>query len=502
LSEIATGTFRGTYVVASSSASIIYVICRDYAGNEGSGNTGAFTVDTTEPSVLTLTPNLASVWQTATTNVAVTITTDVNATCKYDNDEAGTYGNMGNTFAGTSTTHTANIANTDGINSYYVLCQDANGVTMTQPVMLSWKGDINNPPVPVRDPSLSGKTYLTNSWLMWTTVNDGSGSGINYYTLQIDSTSTFTSPDVIATTTGFAYVLTADDKTALSGGINSWRVQAVDNAGNVSGYQGTDQTFILDNTNPTIDEKYPTNNATGTSVWSDIEFYFVEQMDTSLFTTTNVKLYKTSDLANAVPAYVYGIDVLTDNGTKETQLIITPTSTLEYATSYTVFIPAGTLKDLAGNSFAGLATTTNDYVFTTAAESYGSLTVNGINGVRSWGEIGGEWIEGWEWVMRITVPSNNYEFALKFSNWNSGSNSITVSSSTMRYWSEEIAGNAAGSEATPVYVTAANDYPDFVTLASDDGYEDGYQTNVHIQVKIPSTAAIGSYSASYGVSIP
>ena len=501
LADLNDNTYIGTAVVSADGTYDVYAVCQDIAGNEGADDNQNFVVDTTGPAITGVEPDPEDY---AITTQTITITSDEAISCYYATDDLktsvpGTGWTAFDTDQATVSPDATGITPVvEGTAQYYVKCEDVNGVEISDNIVITWFYDSTNPPIPERDLSLSGAKYLTNSQLKWDGGVD-TGSGIKYYTLQIASSTNFASPEVTATTSFSSYTLTAGNKTSLSEGANYWRVQSIDKAGRTSGYQGTDQTFILDKTAPTIDDYSPVDDATGTDSWPYIYLYFVEELDTSLITSSTVKLYKTTDLVTAVPAYVWAVNAIVDNGVKETYVEIDPVSRLEYATSYTVVID-GSLKDVSGNSFAGLAA--NDYVFTTAAQSYGSLTVNDINTVRSWGEIGGAWSEGWEWVINVTVPFNDLDLALKFSNWGSATNSITVSTSTMRYWSEEIAGVATGTESNPVYVTAANTYPAYMTLTSDgDTSMDGYQTNIHVQVKIPSTAALGSYSASYGVTI-
>ena len=71
----------------------------------------------------------------------------------------------------------------------------------------------------------------------------------------------------------------------------------------------------------------------------------------------------------------------------------------------------------------------------------------------------------------------------------------------MQYYFEQIPAGL-GSAAAPVAVSAANTYPEYVTInpASDvSASTPGIQTYVHVMVKIPSTTASGSYSTSYQV---
>lgn len=493
LSETAAGTFEGTYIVATDGAKTIYVRCRDYAGNEGTGNTGAFTVDTTEPSVLTIVPTISGGWEVGAT-VAATLTTDVNATCRYDTNEADAYADMDNLFAGGGgTTHTATIANTDGQNYYYVLCQDANGVTMTSPITVAWKGDITNPSAPVRVLPAEAAKYVTGTVMLWGASTDAA-SGIASYTLQIDTDVAFGSPLEIAGLTSSAYALTAGNITAITGGTNYWRVQAVDYSGRVSGYEAGNRTVVIDKTAPTVETYYIANAETGVNISSDIVFLFDEEMDISTFVAANVQLEKTS--APGVPVAIgeiVGSPHFTLEGVKKTELWFTPTANLAYNTEYTVVL-TNAIKDVSGNAFAGIAA--GDYTFTTAAQAMGSLGIDyPIIAIKQTGTPDNTYANGFEWVMRITLPVNQPNLSIQFADWTS----TLPTANNMQYYSEQIAAGV-GSAASPVPIAAANTYPANVAIGVDaDTSRDGIQTDIHIMLKIPAITPGGNHTTTFKV---
>jgi len=103
---------------------------------------------------------------------------------------------------------------------------------------------------------------------------------------------------------------------------------------------------------------------------------------------------------------------------------------------------------------------------------------------------------GWEWVIRVTLPTDQNSFALKFNDWVSGANTMAAGGN-MQYYSEQIA-DGTGSSASPIAITAANTYPSAVVISTDvDPTLDGIQTDIHVQVKIPTTTPAGSYSTSF-----
>ena len=114
------------------------------------------------------------------------------------------------------------------------------------------------------------------------------------------------------------------------------------------------------------------------------------------------------------------------------------------------------------------------------------------------GSADNTYAHGWEWLIRMTLPSDQNSFALKFNDWVSGANTLPVAGN-MEYYSEQIAAGT-GSSAAPVAITAANTYPANVTVTNDaDALLDGIQTDVHVRVKLPVSTPNGSYSTSYRV---
>jgi len=499
LSEIAGGTFQGTYIVAADNPYTIYVRCRDYAGNDGTDNTGVFTVATTEPSVLTITPTISLGWQTAA-NVTVTLTTDVNATCKYDNDETATFALMDNTIGvGGGTTHTTTIANTDGINYYYVLCQSTNGVTMTSPITVAWKGDINNPNIPVRILPVNGTKAIAGSAMMWSSPTDGSGSGIASYTLLIDSDATFAAPDItVAGLTSSAYVLTAGNITTLTGGTNYWRVQAIDNAGLVSGYDTTAQTMIIDKTAPTIEEFGPSDHAVGVAVNRYIFVLFNKVMDTNTCSNDFVHLLNTSDAdAEIVINEVECSSTFTLDGVEHTAMYVTPHDDLTPGDTYSLVIDAGSVKDISGNAFAGLAVDT--YLFTTTNEDLNALHVDDIsmNEAKRYATVDGGYNNGWEWNISLTVPTTAPRIRLKFSNFGT----IPANANVQYFSTQELGTHVDQAHAIEMI---GNDYPaatylTFDTTSDTQTGSTGYQVVVTVQVKIPAGTVPGSYAGQFQV---
>ncbi|MFA5013417.1 MAG: Ig-like domain-containing protein, partial [Candidatus Paceibacterota bacterium] len=504
LSETAAGVFAGTYIVPTDGAKTIYVICRDYAGNEGTDDTGAFTVATTEPSVTTIDPTISGGWETGA-NVTAALMTDVNATCKYDDDEAATFASMDNTFDGAgTTTHSKTIANVDGINSYYVLCQSADGVTMTSPITISWKGDINNPSTPTRALPANGGTYVTGSVMMWGGSTDGEGSGVASYTLQIDNDVAFGSPEINIVVNGTAYALSGANITALNGGTNYWRVQAVDNAARASGYEAGNRTIVIDKTAPTVEDFSPEDEDTGVDTSAEIYLLFSEEMDVSTFVDENVDLYASDGDGGWVAVdikEVYGTPYFTEAGVKKSELVVEPEDLFEYNTEYTLVV-TNDITDLSGNPFAGLAQ--GAYTFTTEAFNTGNLSIDNvkINPDKSYAINNHDWDDGWEWEISLTVPTDETRIRLMFSDFTGSTGSIPATGDNIRYYSAD-SSNGHTTEGTAINVATVATYPGtyliFNAGSDQQPSMDGYQVVVKVQVRVPASATGGSYAGQFKV---
>ena len=129
-----------------------------------------------------------------------------------------------------------------------------------------------------------------------------------------------------------------------------------DSAGN--SYAGIDNTnsmlsfTSIDNTNPTLSSSVPVDNATSVSAAANITLTFSEAVDVE---SGNITIKKTSD-----DSTLETIDV-TENkvtGTGTNQITINPSNTFSSSTEYYVLIDATAFDDSAGNSYAGISSTT------------------------------------------------------------------------------------------------------------------------------------------------
>ena len=115
----------------------------------------------------------------------------------------------------------------------------------------------------------------------------------------------------------------------------------------------------VDTTAPTVSLLSPLDDATGVDPDAALVMTFDENMQLG---DGDIKLYKTSDdsLVESINVKL-GSVVIADN-----VVTITRGVTLANSTEYYVLINSGALKDLSGNAYAGITSTT-DWSFTTSA---------------------------------------------------------------------------------------------------------------------------------------
>lgn len=148
------------------------------------------------------------------------------------------------------------------------------------------------------------------------------------------------SEEALSATSWLVFAETYNDFDISAGGEGAktvW-VEFKDMAGNIQTTHSSDST-MYDTTPPTVSSTSPTNGATDVAVDITITATFSEEMDGSTITTITF-------LANDDSSNIAGtVSTLTQGDTTAT---FTPTTTLEYNTTYTAAITTG-VKDLAGN---------------------------------------------------------------------------------------------------------------------------------------------------------
>ena len=160
------------------------------------------------------------------------------------------------------------------------------------------------------------------------------------------------------------------------GTLDAFTVVAMDNSGAESSSAIQATINVTDTTPPAVSIYSPADAATGVAVGSDIVVTFSETIQKG---TGLIVIHSDSAIGAVVESYNVATDTthLTFSGS---ELTINPTNDLSNGTHYFVTFAEGSLKDLAGNHFAG----TDTYDFTTEATS----TLHDIHGTVTFWKTG------------------------------------------------------------------------------------------------------------------
>ena len=129
---------------------------------------------------------------------------------------------------------------------------------------------------------------------------------------------------------------------------------------------------LLDSTAPTLSSSSPADNATDVAVDSNIVLNFSESVDVE---SGNITIKKTSD-----DSVIETIDVTSSNvtGTGTSQITINPSNDLDKGIEFYVLIDASAFDDSAGNSYAGVSSTTALSFTTTYSDPTLDKDITGI----------------------------------------------------------------------------------------------------------------------------
>jgi uncharacterized protein with beta-barrel porin domain/methionine-rich copper-binding protein CopC len=135
-------------------------------------------------------------------------------------------------------------------------------------------------------------------------------------------------------------------------------------------------TVLFTNPPPTLSSSTPSDNATGVSTTANIVLTFSEIVDVE---SGNIIIKKTSD--NSIIETIAVTDATKVSGSGTTTITVNPAATLTVSTEYYVLIDATAFDDTAGESYAGISSTTA-LSFTTGADSTPpTMTITAAEGV-------------------------------------------------------------------------------------------------------------------------
>jgi len=125
----------------------------------------------------------------------------------------------------------------------------------------------------------------------------------------------------------------------------------------------------------------------------------------------------------------------------------------------------------------------------------GALAVDSIDAVDTSGTADNSYADGWSYVFHVTLPTNETNVAMQFSDWMSGANTMPVAGN-MRISSAQ-----ADNGGAPITVSAADTYttPDLHMITDLDPATPGIQVDLNVEVKIPIGSANDSYTTNYAL---
>jgi uncharacterized protein with beta-barrel porin domain/methionine-rich copper-binding protein CopC len=140
-------------------------------------------------------------------------------------------------------------------------------------------------------------------------------------------------------------------------------------------------TVLFTNPPPTLSSSTPSDNATGVSTTANIVLTFSEIVDVE---SGNIIIKKTSD--NSIIETIAVTDATKVSGSGTTTITVNPAATLTVSTEYYVLIDATAFDDTAGESYAGISSTTA-LSFTTGTDSTPPtmtiIAAEGVDGFKS-----------------------------------------------------------------------------------------------------------------------
>jgi len=257
---------------------------------------------------------------------------------------------------------------------------------------------------------------------------------------------------------------------------------------------------------PTVVVQYPASSASNVVLATQPSIDFSEAMDVTTLTSANIKLVKDSDASEVSAMVVVG------NGA--TRAIIQPASPLEQSAAYHVAVTTD-VKDVAGNSLAEAYTGGS---FTTTAVD--PLVVDEIVAQNNYVVADDTYINGWHYIFRVTINSDETLLQAKFDNWINSADAdkkVIVNGNTRLLFNSAGGGIGAGVGLTNEDIengfgsvnsySLGNEYSDQVppfvdTTGIDNNLSaPGRQIQFDVFFKIPTDTTPGFYTTTYGVQI-
>jgi methionine-rich copper-binding protein CopC len=351
-----------------------------YAGIDNTNSRLSFTsIDNTNPTLSSSVPSDNATSVSTTANITLTFSESVdvesgNITIKKTSDDSTfeTIDVTGNKVTGTGTNEiTINPSNTFASSTeYYVLIDatafdDATGNSyagISSITALSFTSqDTGSPYLTSTTPSHQATGVVVNANIILNFSENVDVESGNITIKKTSDDSTVETIDVTGNTvTGSGSTQITINPSSNFDEISSYYLvidaTAFDDASGNSFVGISDKTTYnfttVDNTNPSLSSSAPADNATGVGRNANIFLTFSEEVDVE---SGNITIKKTSDDSTFETIDVTGNQI---SGTGSTIIKVNPSNTFASGTEYYILIDATAFDDAAGNSYAGISSTT------------------------------------------------------------------------------------------------------------------------------------------------
>lgn len=160
---------------------------------------------------------------------------------------------------------------------------------------------------------------------------------------------------------------------------------------------------------------------------------------------------------------------------------------LEEITTYQIQVASGN---------ATATTTATTTLTTSSTASSTPLALDEVEAVDTTGVSDGTFDNGWHWILTFTVPDDETEMQMRFTDFEDGDESFPADGNIRIYTQES--DNATSTDSA--VVSEDNEYGEVINLTGDaDSGTPGRQVRVHVQVAIPFGTEEGSYTTTFGV---
>src|SRR3989338_3362749 len=262
---------------------------------------------------------------------------------------------------------------------------------------------------------------------------------------------------------------------------------------------------------PTIISHSPADDATDVAVTTVPYLTFSEAMKATTINSANIQLKKYSD--NSTVAATVS---LVEGGTR---VNITPDSALANDTQY-FFAVSTSVQDEAGNALVtALDVGSRDsHEFTTVAIE--PVVVDEIVAESSTATADDTYINGWHYIYRITVNTDETDLSVKFTDWDNADTADTIEANgNMQVLFNSVTANGLGAVVGLTDTDIEDGFGDVDSYAIGNDYSDqdpdvidisgldtntvraGRQVQFDVYTKLPVGTAPGFYTTTYGIQV-